>query len=478
MYKKILKIMGFSVLNMTLFSNANAARLMDVIEKASISGFAFGRFINVHGRDAAGSRWQLRLKPIITSGEVAGFSATASIFFSKGSTTPDDNNTDGDISGSRGDVVSAFVDRFNIADFYLTYNAESLGTKSIIQGGQKSVVTPFNDTILDRALGIFIENKDLKYLNMSFQWWDSWMGDDIFISRSTPSSGQMVGLGNNAFIFGFKSGDEFSKDTGFAYNFWYGAIHRYLNYMIFADVSYTLNLSGHTLTFLAQSSASGLVDKPILMSNLADYNTLYRASYNYAKNRGMYNLRVDYKYSLDLDSGGLGDSESKDSIGISGAIGIAGSFMDGYGTMIDNTGGLKLGGILWNNFAGTEANGFGLFGAGGFNDSSIFLTYASAKASYKKFETSLDVVFVNTSHFFILRKASNAGGYYASATNLNSATSNIHGTANKFIPATFLEISPAVSYKFTKNISATLQYGYLMGDLSMGRIRAQVNYVF
>lgn len=466
MVNRLLKFFSIVWISLASVNLVHAARLMDFIENASISGFAFGRYINVHGRDADGSRWQLRIKPIITTGEVAGFSATGSLFFSKGSTTPDGNNTHNDISGSRADVVSAFVDRFNIADFYVTYNAaDSLHTKSILQGGQKSVNTPFNDTILDRAIGIFFENKDLDSINISLQWWDSWMGDDIFISRATPTAGQSVGLGNNAFIVGLNSSKEFSKDTGVSYNLWYAGIHRYLNYMIFADLGYSYSFNAHSISILAQSAASGLVDKPMLMSSITNYSTLYSPAYNYAKNRGMYNVRLDYKYNNE-------DSKITAAFG----VGAAGSFGDGYGAMIDNTGAMKLGGILWNNFAGTEANGFGLIGAGGFNDSRIFLSYAKGEFNYKNFGVSLDVVYVDTTHFFVLKKGSS--GHFASFNNLNSATGNIHGSDNKFVPVKFVEISPAVSYKFTSNISAILQYGYLLGDLNMGRIRFQVNYVF
>ncbi|MWV61182.1 hypothetical protein DCO58_10980 [Helicobacter saguini] len=464
----LILVMAFAVFSV----NSNAVRLMDVIENATLDGFAFGRFVNVHGRDADGSRWQLRLKPTITTGQIAGFSASAGIFFSKGSTTPDGNNTDGDISGSRGDIVSAFVDRFNIADFYVTYNAlDSLNTKTILQGGQKSVVTPFNDTILDRALGIFVQNTDLDFLNISFQWWDTWISDDIFISRAntTPAA---AGLGNNVFVLGFNSSKDFTKSTRFSYNFWYALSHRFLDFMIFADVGYSFNIGKHAFNAMVQSTAARIANQPTLFSNSSDFNTLFSSNtYNYAKNRGTYNIRLDYKYNL------TNDSESNSPNGYIGAsLGLAGSFLNGYGTMFDNTGGLKLGGILWNNFAGTEANGFGLFGSGGFNNSSIFLVYGKAEFNYKKFGVSLDAVFVTTSHFFVLKKGSS--GHFANLANLNNVTANLHGSANKFVPVSFLELSPAITYKFTSNISAVLQYGYLMGDLNMGRIRAQVNYVF
>ena len=74
-----------SLIASSSITNIQAAKLMDAIQNAKIEGFAFGRISTLHGRDAAGTRYQLRFKPTITTGEVAGWSGSVGIFFSKGS---------------------------------------------------------------------------------------------------------------------------------------------------------------------------------------------------------------------------------------------------------------------------------------------------------------------------------------------------------------------------------------------------------
>ncbi|RDU67487.1 hypothetical protein CQA53_00190 [Helicobacter didelphidarum] len=463
--------------------NLEAAKLMDVIQNATISGFAFGRIQTIHGRDGNGTRYQLRFKPTITTGEVYGWSGSAGIFFSKGSGTPDSNNTNADISGSRGDMHISLVDRFSIGDFYITYQAkEQLGTNTLIRAGQKSPTTPYNDTNLDRALGIFLENSDLSALNIGFQWWDTWIGDDMFISPNLTGSNysnSSTGIGNDVFMLSLTSGKDFTEKTGFGYQVWYSYVEGLFDYMTFADISYTAKFGSQSLGILAQVSATGLNKKPTFLSNGSlEFNTLFQnTNYDYARNRGMYNIRLDYRYNFtQSQSAATEDSDAPapapTNVGFIGvAVGFAGSFGDGYGTLIDNTGGLKIGGNIWNNFAGTEANGFGILGTGSFRNSSITAPYLKVEFGYKKFGLALDVVYVDTTHFYYLKKAGATG-------NLNGATGNLYGPNNKIAVANFVETSLSATYKFTDSINMGAYYGYLIGNPSMGRFRFQVNYVF
>ena len=160
-----------SLIASSSITNIQAAKLMDAIQNAKIEGFAFGRISTLHGRDAAGTRYQLRFKPTITTGEVAGWSGSVGIFFSKGTSTPDNNYTDTEISASRGDQFFSASDRFNIGDFYITYNAkEQLNTKTTLRAGQQSPKTPFNDTNL-----IGILRKSAAFL----------AGSSLYISKSS-----------------------------------------------------------------------------------------------------------------------------------------------------------------------------------------------------------------------------------------------------------------------------------------------------
>ena len=86
-----------SLLAASSLTSLEAAKLSDVINNASIDGFAFGRVHAVDGRDGEGVRYQFRFKPTITSGAIYGVSASAGLFFSKGSSTPDNNTADNNI---------------------------------------------------------------------------------------------------------------------------------------------------------------------------------------------------------------------------------------------------------------------------------------------------------------------------------------------------------------------------------------------
>lgn len=464
----------------SMFGNLEAAKLSDVINNASIDGFAFGRINAVDGRDGEGVRYQFRFKPTITSGAIYGVSASAGIFFSKGSATPDNNSTENDIGGSRGQTIDSLVDRFNIGDFYITLDGkETLHTKSVVRLGQRSPGTPFNDNNLDRALGVFAENTDISAMNFGFQWWDSWMGDDIYISLPGIDS-KGAGIGNNVFMVYVKSGADFTKETRLSYNLWYAGIHRWVNAMVFGDIAYSTNFGNQNLTFTGQVSYTSMANQPYIYSGSVNLRGLF-GGHNaggvlpngqqdwYAKDRGMYNIRVDYKYNFTQASdeeGGAGKV-----VGFFGAsAGFAGSFGDGYGTIIDNTGGLKLGGHLWNSYAGTEANGFGILGVGGFKNSSIIVPYVRAEMGYKKFSTALDVAYIDTSHFFYLQKGSRG-------ENLNK-TRLLYNNANFVKAVSFFDVALSATYKFTSSINMFAAYGYALGNPQFGRFRFQVNYVF
>ena len=471
-------VVAGSLLAASSLTSLEAAKLSDVINNASIDGFAFGRVHAVDGRDGEGVRYQFRFKPTITSGAIYGVSASAGLFFSKGSSTPDNNAADNDIGGSRGQTIDSLVDRFNIGDFYITLDGkETLNTKTIVRLGQRSPGTPFNDNNLDRALGVFAENNDLSAMNFGFQWWDSWMGDDIYIS--TPSgdiSSAGAGIGNNMFMAYIKSGADFTKETGLSYNLWYGGIHRWVNAMVFGDIAYTANFGNQSLTFTGQVSYTSISNSVFIFAPKS--NALAGLGWNenekyFAKNRGMYNIRVDYRYNFTQASDEEEGAEKV--VGFFGtSAGLAGSFGDGFGTLIDNTGGLKLGGHLWNSYSGAEANGFGILGVGGFKNSSIIVPYVKAEIGYKKFGAALDVAYVDASHFFYLKKGSTTP-----SENLNKDTSGLlYGSGNHIKAAHFLDVALSATYKFTDSINMLAAYGYAFGDPQFGRFRFQVNYVF
>ena len=467
-------LFGFGATN-----SFGATNLKEAIENATISGFGFARITNVHGKDGDGTKWQFRFRPVVTTGEISGWSASAGIFFSKGSSTPDNSNTDTDISSSRGDKFFSSSDVFNISDFYVTFNGskDQNGTNTKVRLGQQAPNTPFNDVNLDRALGVFIDNNDFSGVKLGLQWWDTWLSDDIYLVRapySLASAAAGSGIGNNIFMFYVSSDDNFTKDTGFSYRLYYAYAHRFIDYMVFADAGYNLKINdSNSISFLVQASATGLRHDLNLFGDGILRNVFNnRANRDkIAQNRGMYNVRIDYKYNLDTSS-------EKPSNVITLSAGFAGSFGDGYGTMLDNTGGLKLGGQLWNSFSGVEANGFGIFGVGTFKNSWIIVPYAKIDWTYKNLGISLDMAYVKTSHFFFLKASGNPSGKNLNTINGFYNEDQSSPNANRVSAASLFEVSPTLTYKFSNSLSATAYYSYAFGTPQLGRFRVMVNYVF
>lgn len=469
--------LGGAVLGSSLVS-LEAAKLSDVINDMTISGIAFTRVQTVHGRDAEGTRWQLRFKPTLTTGDFKGWSATVGIYFSKGSSIADSNTAASDLGGISAATIHSSADRFNISDFYITYKAkEQLGTNTVIHAGTKSPATPLNDTTAARAIGVFIENSDLSFMTVGFQWWDTWMDSDIYYS-GTGLTTNGVAADNNMFLIYFNSPKSFTEKYNVAYRAYYGYINRWVDAMVFADGSYKLNLGDKgafgSLLLTAQLGMTLITDNPHIMTANPEsgldkwYSTMGKD--NYAKFRGAYNVRIDY--NKDIATGSSSEEDKGDSISVNAFAGFAGSFGDGFGVILNHPGGFNLGGHLWDSYSGVNANGFGIMGAGGFKNSSIMLGYIGTKVKYKDADFGLDVAYVTATHFWYPKKAGTSG-------NLNAwGSTAVYGTSNAIKQGNMLDVSVNVGYKLTKNIKAMAFYAYGFGKVSLGRFRLQVNYVF
>ncbi|PAF43674.1 hypothetical protein [Helicobacter sp. 11S02629-2] len=472
--------------------------LMDVVSNASVDGFGFMRWAVVNGKDGDGQRYQLRFKPTVTTGEVNGWSASAGIFFSIGSATPDGNYTNDEIQGSRGfrtDMGGSDV--FNISNFYVTKNIASWQT--MLRAGVMNPLTPMNDVNLDRGIGVYATNKSLEWANVTFLWLDSWMSDDMYIrsfgykgrdehkyeggvangdltGSSVLNNAIGAGIGNDLVSIGL------SKETGdFKYRLWYTYGEKLFNYMIFADTSYTYHLNdANSFTILGQIAATGFQNRFQYLSKSKFFQESGAISSPYsaaeiAKNRGVYNINATYKYA---------PPESKFSFDVN--LGGAGSFGDGYGALIDNTGGLKLGGNIWNTFDGAERNGYGITGAGALKGSYLNLGYATINGQYGKLNLGFNVTFIDTNNYVVLRKASTTGSMSGAAKDTHrtitskavEAGSSKNPTVTSGFKVHFFEIGPTYRYNFTNNLALIGYWKFAVGDLSFNILRWQVMYTF
>lgn len=492
LYKTTLMLSLAGALSSSLEAKVN---ILDALQDSTIEGFAFARYTTMHGEDAQGERYQLRFKPTILTGEQNGWRFGAGIFFSLGSSTPDNNNTDNDLQGSRGvrtDMGGSDV--FNINNFYIIKSFAN--TKSTFKAGAMNPDAPYYDNNLDRALGLQFDSKDLSYLNIRVQFFDSWMGDDMYIRAfgytrggtlksnvANTAQGSSVlpfnnsagaSVGNNMLTIGFQSSSDFTQETGFSYKLWYNYIYKLIDYMSFAELGYTKNFGNQEISFTGQVVATGYNANALYLSNaLYLKDTSFRGNGNDSKfrsrNPGLFNIRFDYK---NLYSGE--DSSNY----FSAYLGYTQNFGDGYGALIDNTGGLKLEGNLWNTMAGDESNGFGITGTGSVKNSTLKLAYVGFKVKYQKLTLGLSGTYIRNSNYNLLAKGRTDRNPDGSLRHVGNNFTQFSPTFINGYDVGIFEISPAWSYQLSPNLLFFGYYSYFVGDVHLGRIRLQAQYNF
>ncbi|PAF53385.1 hypothetical protein BKH42_06080 [Helicobacter sp. 13S00482-2] len=469
--------MKYKVLAITLgfgLSVSEASSLKDALENSNIKGFAFGRYSVMGGKDAQGQRYQFRTKIDLTSGEIDGYSLTGGIFFSQGSGTPDEGNyTNDDIQGSRGvrtDMSGSDV--FNISNLYINKNFSN--TKTSVQIGQMNIISPFTDKSVDRGIGAFAQNSDINGLKFSLSGYDTWITDDIYIvaqaSKLTGDSNKKgAGIGNNLVIAGVDGDYDLDENAMHHLNFklydlW---AHHLIDYMIFAELGYRYNFGEHTyVKVMGQIAASGVnkiaefKSKSIYLntyfSNKVDAESLpFGHMQDIANNRGLYNLQA----SVEIHK-------------FYAEVGFAGSFGDGYGALLDNVGGFNTAGKLWNGSQGHGADGFGFLGSGATKNTSINALYAQLDYKIGSFILTLDGAWISgeNNHPLLLAGSHTEGRDYRG---------KVAGYPDKrTMDASFVEITPSISYKVGKKLTVQIYYASIFGDISLNRTRLQITYNF
>ena len=448
--------------------------LKDIITKAKVSGFGFARFFTINGFDNIGQNGQsqqYRIKLDVTSGKVYGFSATAGIFFSQGSSTPDvGNNTDSAVYGGRGTAFTDnFSDRFNISQIFASkeFDINQISTK--IDAGKINISSPLNDNKVDLGTGIVANVKhsidgigNFKY-HASF--YDSFNGDHLGynIRNRKPMNGSTelkdqkaagIGIGNNLTLIGI-DGDMMSKALQF--NAYVGNIYGFMDFLLYGEAKYNMKINDSMkLTFLAQTSMAALNGNPRLYlgyngkSITSNFDTELQ---NAAKFRGLYNFQA--KLSVDK---------------LSIKAGFLGSFGDGYGTLLDYKGGIDVAGKIWNGNITATYEGLGMLGSGSFKGSSIYMPYITAEYGFKiPLKIGLDIAYVFGNTNMPELKVSPHGNSMQHAT---------IGTQEFIWKANVLEITPQITYKFFDRLELSILAGTLVGDINFFKTRSELKYTF
>ena len=446
--KKALLILGIGVLGL------QASSLKDLVENATIDGYARGKYTITEGRDGFGKGYQVFLRPNVTTGEVEGFSFTGGLFFSKGSGAPDGNTSDDAIGGSRG--FKGAGDIFGVSNLYVTKKFDT--AKTLVRVGAMQIITPLNDgtTWGDRGLGAMVSNKSLAGMEFQALAFDSWMTDNIAVQTGANKEGR--GIGNDLFMLGAKGNFEFAGLKDLSATLYYGYADKLFDAMLFADLGYDLALGDVKLKFLGQVATTMMNKNPNFRSGgkkddnvLIDYFTAgiqnLGKGVELANTRGLYNLKVAVSM--------------KD---YSGDVGFAGSFGEGYGVLLDGKGAFSVGGKLWNAVTPGGQAGFGWTGTGSIKGTDIIVAYTTHSYKIDKWKVGVDLVYVggNNRMPFMTR-----GGDKIPASENGGAS--VVGKKNKTKDSDIFEISPQVTYQVNKQFSVNFTYSQLFGDMSLGR---------
>ncbi|PAF44681.1 hypothetical protein [Helicobacter sp. 11S02596-1] len=465
-----------------------ASSLKSMIENASLDGWVRGKYFYSDGRDGSGQGYQMFFLPTLHSGEINGYSLSAGVFAAYGPGVPDNVTSDNSIGGSRAPRIdgSSAPDVFNISNLYINKNFEGNGSKTTVRLGQMNIVSALNagTSYGDRGLGAMISNEDIQGIRLYFSAYDSWMTDNIMLAFNQALT---YGIGNNLVIMGVESNKDFGI-KGLGFKLYYSWAQQLYNLMMFGDVHYQYKFdNGVTLGALAQVAGTLMNDNARFhtkgKTNLAQYFSLINdPTLDYggmAKTRGIYNLQINLKAG-----------------GYSSKLGYIGSFGQGYGTMLDSKGAFDVGGQLWNGIIAGGIMGFGWTGAGAVKNTSLKAVYfthrykLSALSSLSdswlnKIGFGLDIVWIGGNNRYPymkkgserLAKGHNRGPVIpARAGGTDGKYEN--GKGNLTADSELVEISPQISYAFTKDFTGSVVYSQMLGDMQMGRTVVTLKYNF
>ncbi len=229
-----------------------------------------------------------------------------------------------------------------------------------------------------------------------------------------------------------------------------------MDFLLYGEAKYGMKLGDSMkLSILAQTSMAALNGKPHLYLGLngKSIDRVFDTELaNAAKFRGLYNIQA----KLSIDKFSL-------------KAGYLGSFGDGYGTLLDYKGGIDTAGKIWNGNLTATYEGLGMLGSGSFKNSSINVAYIAAEYGFKiPLKVGLDVAYVFGNTYMPMLKVSPH----------NSAIS-VNELKQTFIKnASFVEITPHITYKFFDKLELSFLAATLAGDIDFFKTRTELKYTF
>ena len=412
----------------TLTCASAKTTLEEAIKGTTIGGYVYGQMTSQFGDDIHGNVFRTRAWLDLNTGAIGGFNVGMTGYATLGGSKNSDNTPFLEASGAAGKPMN-----FGLAAVYGNMNFAEYGSKTTIMGGKMNILTPFNDNSWDFGYGVYVSNQDIEGVKFVGQVLGAYTLDDATDASYTAGTS----LDHPLYILGVEAGGE--KLAGAGIKLYAAHSTKVFDYMIMGDVSYSI--AGVTLQ--SQVVVTD-VDKTV---DGRFYNVLNNASV--AELRGLYNIQASYA--------------NKD-LGFSAKAGFTGSFGDGYGALM-NYASFNMGGQIWYDTVGSK-NGYGMFGNGTLNTSSIMVGYVGVQyTGVKSLKLGLDYAYVGGDNYYTLPIIASTSAQEAWLN--NGGASKLH------------EVSFTASYGFFDNkLTLSGLIGSTFGDAQMARGRVKVQYSF
>lgn len=308
--------------------------------------------------------------------------------------------------------------RFGVREFNMVITPDS--TNTTIKAGKMIMQTPINDTLDDRATGIFVTNSDLNHWTFNLGAFDSWSIDDYQTGYLlTPNNGSI-----DKPLYTAAALSNYDTSIGnFSSQLWFFNATDMIDFAGFGELAW-------------QDSMFHLKGQYAFSKLNSDANSPWTGIYEGNKvkeGNDLYTLEAGVKFH-ELN------------VPLAAKIGYWGNTQDGYAVSLDNEGSFQKVGQIWFENAATGV--------------SISMLPAIGQKMPRGFESNELSMFYANINYDILENL-NIGIDYVNGTN---KIARGQGAARYSGDIDFQEINPYIVWQYTKSLRIFAHYSILTTD--------------
>lgn len=329
----------------------------------------------------------------------------------------DDNDNYTNVFAGNG-LGSGSDSRFGVREFNMVITPDS--TNTTIKAGKMIMQTPINDTLDDRATGIFVTNSDLNHWTFALGAFDAWSIDDY-------QTGYALTPDNESFAKPFYTAGAMSNyDTSignFSSQLWLFNATDMIDFAGFGELAWQ-NSMFHLKGQYAFSKLNSDANSP--------WTSVYKGQ-KVKEGNDLYTLEAGVRFH-DYN------------IPVAAKIGYWGNTQDGYAVSLDNEGSFQKVGQIWFENVATGV--------------SISMLPAEGQNMPRGFESNELSLFYANINYDILENL-NVGIDFVSGTN---KISRGQGAAHYSGDIDFTEINPNITWQYSKSLRIFAHYSILTTD--------------